>query len=158
MKYNLEERNQRKKFVKVANNLLKNKRHCVELIDRSNSTPKQNDYIHVLFRIMAHETGVTEEYAKSVYFKDFANHDIFYTVSKDMLTGNMVKRIRSSAELSIEEMRHAIRNYIKWAADNGYYLPEATIGDDSKVEFSSENDRLAFEKADIETSVDPGFM
>ena len=40
-------------------------------------TLEQNGYLHVLCRIMAMETHVSERYAKYVYFKQLANPEIF---------------------------------------------------------------------------------
>ena len=103
MNYDLRKSNKesRKKFVKYANSLLRNERSNVCLIDESNRTLNQNSYIHVLCRILAAQTGVTEAYAKQVYFKSIANPDIFINVTKDTLTNQMVKVTRSTTDLTI---------------------------------------------------------
>ena len=127
----------------------------VSLEDKSNRTLSQNCYLHVLCRILAQDIGVTEQYAKQVYFKELANPDVFVTVSKDPLSGQMVKVTRSTVDLTIQEMRKAISNFIAWAADNGYELPEATINDDGTMEFVSDDDKNAYHQAEIKTSEEP---
>ena len=81
-----------------------------------------------------------------------ANPDIFVTVSKDPLTGEMIKTIRSTCDLTIQEMRRAIEGFRMWAADNGYALPEATLEDDGTMTFARDGDKIAFHQAEIETS------
>ena len=149
MNYDLTDKEQRRKFVKYANSLLKNKRTLVSLEDKSNRTLSQNCYIHVLCRILAQDTGVTEYYAKQVYFKELANSDLFVHVTKDQITGKMVKVIRSSADLNIQEMARAITNFRNWAAEQGYYLPEATLNDDGTMTFDSEEAKQAFHQAEL---------
>lgn len=155
MNYDLTDKDQRKKFIKYANSLLKHQRTLVSLEDKSNRTLSQNCYLHVLCRILAQDIGVTEQYAKQVYFKELANPGIFLTVSKDPLTGQMLKIIRSSADLTIQEMSHAISNFILWAAGNGYDLPEAELKEDGTMEFKTQEDKDAFHQAEIKTSVYP---
>lgn len=156
MNYDFTNRYDRKRFVKRANYLLLKKRENVCLVDESKRTPNQNSYIHVLCRILAQYAGTSETYAKQVYFKKMANKDIFYTVTKDAITGEMQKYIRSSAELTIPEMATAITNFIGWAADNGVELPKARLIDDGsengKLVFETEKDAKAYHQAQIETS------
>ena len=152
MNYDLTDKAQRRKFVKYANSLLKNKRTLVSLEDKSNRTLSQNCYIHVLCRILAQDTGVSEYYAKQVYFKELANPDIFVHPTKDQLTGKMIRTVRSSADLSIQEMARAITNFRNWASEQGYYLPEANLNDDGTMEFASEQDKDAFHQAELMTN------
>lgn len=152
MNYDLTKKEERQKFVKRANALLRNKRTNICLIDESDRTLNQNSYLHVLCRILATETGVTEEYAKDVYFKQLANHDIFITTTKDELSGKCITYQRSTRDLTIDEMRKAITRFIAWAAENGYQLPEASIADDGTWSFVSIQDANAFHQAQILTS------
>jgi hypothetical protein len=160
MNYDLRRSNKldRKRFVAYANSLLKNERNNVSLIDESNRTLNQNSYIHVLCRILASETGVTEAYAKQVYFKAFANPDLFVTTTKDPITNKLVEITRSTRDLTIPEMRKAIFNFRKWAADNGYQLPDAVINDDGTMSFASDNDKEAFHQAIIITSKNEKYL
>ena len=63
-----------------------------------------------------------------------------------------MKIIRSTTELTIQEMRKAISNFRQWAFENGYYLPEANLNDDGTMSFASDIDKDAFHDADIKTS------
>lgn len=152
MKYDLTIKDDRRKFIHRANVLLQSQRSLVELSDESGRTLNQNSYLHVLCRILAAETGVTENYAKQVYLKQLACPDIFISVTKDELAGKAISITRSTADLSIPEMRKVITEFRDWAAGNGYYLPEASVNDDGTLTFTSENDKKAFHKALIETS------
>ena len=159
MNYNLTEKEDRKRFIKRANALLKSQRHNVSLVDESNRTLNQNSYIHVLCRILAAGTGVTENYAKQVYFKELANPGIFVRVTKDPLTNEIVRTLRSTCELTVKEMSDAITKFVLWAAEQGYAMPEAFTSDaDGTMTFSSENDREAFNQAIIETSKVDSFL
>lgn len=152
MNYDLTIKEERKRFVKRANMLLAKQRRNVKLIDESNRTPDQNSYMHVLCRILALDTGVSEDYAKQVYFKDQANHDIFYSASKDKITGKMETFIRSSRDMSIPDMSKAISRFLVWAAEQGFNLPQASLNDDGTLIFASDKDKEAFHKAQIATS------
>ena len=152
MNYDLTNKENRRRFIARCNSLLKNQRNNVVLIDESNRTLSQNRYIHVLCRILAQDVGVTEEYAKQVYFKELANPNIFITCTKDPLTNALVKTTRSTCDLTIDEMRKAITGFIMWASENGFVLPEAQILDDGKMLFNSEEDHASFHQAEIETS------
>lgn len=151
MIYNLSNPLHRKQFAKRANQLLKNRSTRIELTDSSNRTLNQNSYLHVLIRILAIETGVSESYSKDVYFKTLANHDIFERSEANPITGEEVRVLRSTSSLSMHEMSQAIHNFVTWAASNGYYLPEAVDYSAKNITFSSEHDRKAFENAEIET-------
>ena len=148
MIYDLSIKEDRKRFIKRANDLLDKMRTCVSLTDESTRTLNQNSYIHVLFRIMADYTGESEEYAKQVYFKELANPDIFVKLSKDPITKKMIKYVRSSSEVSVSEMGRAIDNFIIWAAENGVTLPEAQTNADGTMSFASQQDENAFHQAE----------
>lgn len=158
MNYDLRDKDNRKRFIRYANSLLRNERTLVSLEDKSNRTLNQNSYIHVLCRIMAEGTGTTEHYAKQVYFKELANPQLFIRVTKDPLTNEMVKTIRSTCDLTIQEMSAAINNFIMWAAEQGYQMPEANLNSDGTVTFATEQDKEAFNQAEIETSKADQYM
>ena len=153
MNYDLTIKDERRRFVKRANALLAKKRNNVCLLDESNRTPNQNSYIHVLCRILALETGVSEQYAKQIYFKQEANPDIYITVTKDPNTKKTVKFVKSSKEVNITDTAKAITRFIIWAAEElKCKLPQATLNDDGTLTFASEEDAEAFHRAQIETS------
>lgn len=152
MECELKTKEGRKRFIKYANRLLKNERSLVSLVDKSNRTLNQNGYLHVLCRILASEIGVTERYAKDVYFKTLANPDLFIVTITDPITGVQTSYLRSTSDLTIEEMNKAINTFRHWSEENGYYLPDARVEDDGSMSFSSDYDKQAFEQAEIETS------
>lgn len=155
MNYNLRDKNDRKRFLRYANALMKNQRPNVRLADESGRTLNQNSFIHVLIRLVANYTGETEYYAKQVYFKKMANPGIFCTTTKDITTGKITDIIRSTKELSVPEMRRAISGFKQWVLETfegKLILPEATIEDDGSVTFNSDEEKEGFEKAEIEAS------
>ena len=100
---------------------------------------------------MALSTGVKEAYAKEVYFKRLANEDLFIGKTTDPVTGDEVHYLKSSSELTTEEMSRAINNFRRWAEEQGYYLPDAAIDEADRVVFASEEDEKAFKQAELET-------
>lgn len=113
---------QASQFTTKVNALLR-KKAVVEITEKNFRTPNQNRYLHLLIGVVAMETGNSLEDAKRVYFKDLCNHNLFHIQRKDNL-GNTIDHIRSSAELSTEEMTTAIDRFKRWAAENGIYLPD----------------------------------
>lgn len=158
MNYDLRDKQDRKRFLRYANSLMRNQRRNVRLIDESCRTLNQNSYLHVLCRILALDTGVTEKYAKDVYFKGLSNPDIFLTETSDPITGAKIRYVKSTKDLSITEMSKAINNFRYWAEQNGYYLPDASINDDGEITFKSKDDEEMFRKAEMETSKFDNFL
>lgn len=158
MRYDLTQKDDRKRFVYRCNALLRNKRNNIVMTDESNRTLNQNSYLHVLLRILAAETGVTERYAKDTYFKILSNPDIFVRTMTDPITHESVTYTRSTSELTVEEMNRAINTFRHWSEENGYYLPEARPEDDGSMTFSTEEDEKAFHAAEIYTSKLTGYI
>jgi len=152
MIYDLTNPLHRKQFVTRANRMLAKKCTNAVLADETKRTINQNSYLHVLIRIMALSTGVKESYAKSVYFKQLANPDLFILETEDPVTGNSIQSLRSSSELTTDEMSVAINNFRRWAEENGYYLPDATFDEDERAIFKTPQDEQAFKQAEIETA------
>ena len=74
----------------------------------------QNSYLHVALTYLARESGVSLE-----------NKDIFRRERFDPVLGKNVEYWRSSAELSVEEMRQSIDNLLVGAArDAQVYIPD----------------------------------
>lgn len=94
----------------------------VELTEKMQRTPAQNRYLHLLIGVLAMETGNTLEYSKEWYFKRLANPGLFIRKVSDPFAGE-VEVLRSSADLSKEEMSTAIDRFKMWAAERGIYLP-----------------------------------
>ena len=100
---------------------------------------KQNSYLHVCLGYFASEQGYTIEQVKYEFFKLKLNSDIFYKEEVNK-KGNIVRRLRSSAELDRAEMTLAIERFRNWsAAEVGLYIPAP-----------NENEMLAFAQRQIE--------
>lgn len=121
MQYDLTSDFQRKAFMAKVDNLM-DKGAVVELTERMFRTPNQNRYLHLLIGVVAIETGNTIEDAKDYYFKRLVNPDIFCGVRSDKF-GNNVDHIRSTTELTKEQMSIAIDRFKKWGTENGMYMP-----------------------------------
>ena len=108
--------------LRVRIDALMQKGAVVDLSERAQRTRSQNAYLHKLIGVVALETGNTLEYCKEVYFKRIANAPLFVIRREDKLAGS-VEILRSSADLSKEEMTEAIDRFKRWGAENGFYLP-----------------------------------
>ena len=101
---------------------LLDKNAVVEVTEKKMRTPNQNRYLHLIIGVLAMETGNTLEYAKEWYFKRIANHDLF-VVEKDDPYAGKIEVVRSSRDLTVEEMSIAIDRFKNWAREQGIYLP-----------------------------------
>ena len=122
MTYNLDIDLDRARFQARTDKLLSS-RAVVELTEKTFRSLSQNSYLHLIIGVVAMETGNTMEDTKRVYFKELCNGDIFVNERTDKL-GNRVRNLRSSADLTKEEMGRAIDRFKMWAAGNGIYCPE----------------------------------
>lgn len=95
-------------------------------LTRKTQRSNQNRYLHLLLGCFAIEVGYTLDYVKEQYFKRAANPALFVTKRRDAYLGE-VEVLRSSADLTTEEMATAINRFKDWAAQvAGVELPEAT--------------------------------
>ena len=109
---------------------LLNKGAAVELTEKTGRTSNQNRYLHVILGVVAMDTGNTLDFTKQEYFKRLVNPDVFVVEVQDKLAGK-VSVLRSSRDLTVEEMRVAIDRFQRWAAENGIYIPEP--GDEDRL-------------------------
>ena len=94
-------------------------------------TKRQNSYLHLILGAVAVETGNTLDYVKQEYFKCLVNPALFVRQIEDTFLHQQRSILRSSRDLSTEEMSMAIDRFKKWAAENGIYLPEP--GDEERL-------------------------
>lgn len=127
MLYDLTSEYQRQAFESRVNNLLE-RGVVVDLCEKSLRSKSQNNYLHLLIGVVAMETGNTLEYCKEWYFKRLCNEDLFVTTKVDKYAGE-VEVIRSTADLTKEEMSMAIDRFKRWGGENGIYMPNP--GDES---------------------------
>lgn len=95
----------------------------VELTERKQRSDPQNRYLHVCIGIVAMETGNTMDYVKRYYFKAHCNADLFVTGRYDTNLRRVVMSVKSSRDLSTEDMTTAIERFRNWAATEGWYIP-----------------------------------
>ena len=127
MQYDLTSDFQRKAFLSKVDNFLE-RGAVVELTEKTFRSKNQNNYLHLLIGVVAMETGNTLAYVKEWYFKKLCNKDLFITSKVDKYVGQ-IEEIRSSADLTKEEMSMAIDRFKRWGAENGMYMPSP--GDES---------------------------
>lgn len=95
----------------------------VELTERKQRSAPQNRYLHVCIGIVAMETGNTLDYCKRNYFKVHCNADLFVIDKYDEHMRRATRTLKSSRDLSTEEMTTAINRFRNWAATEGWYIP-----------------------------------
>ena len=100
-----------------------------EVTEKAYKNGNQNRYLHALIGAVALEVGETLDYVKRVYYKTTANYSLFMMMKDDKLLGEQVTVLRSSAELTKEEMNASIARFKVWAAKEGIYLPEPEDAD-----------------------------
>lgn len=102
------------------------KKQCVvELTEKKpQRTTQQNRYLHAALGYFGALTGNTLDYVKRYYFKAHCNPELFYIEKYDVLMGRKVVTLRSSADLTTDEMVLAIDRFRNWAAQEAeIYIP-----------------------------------
>ena len=124
MIYDLSKPLDREKFKMRVNHLFAQGKQ-VELIEKTFRSLRQNSYLHCLLGILAIDQGLTIDYVKEFYYKRLVNPDIFVLTKEDKLVGK-IEVLRSSKDLTKEEMRNSIDKLRNWASSElGCYLPSA---------------------------------
>lgn len=95
----------------------------VELTDKSRRSTSQNSYLHAILGVLVLETGNPLEVVKQEIYKKRINPDLYVRTKTDPLLGE-IEVIRSSRDLSKEEMSISIDRYKKFCSENGIYIPE----------------------------------
>jgi hypothetical protein len=129
----------REKF-KTRSDFLLEKRKVVELTEKTGRSLKQNSYLFLILNIFAMEYGESVEFVKQRFFKELCNPEIFVRAKSDKLLGE-ITYLRSSADLSKEEMVTAIDRFKIWASkEAGIFIPDA-ISDEERIELLRQIDR-----------------
>ena len=104
---------------------LKNKGAVIELTEKTNRSLNQNSYLHLLFGIFAIEYGCSIRFVKDRFFKETVNQELFVTKRRDKILGDIIE-LRSSADLTVEEMVTAIDRFKIWSSQEaGIFLPDS---------------------------------
>lgn len=91
-------------------------------------TIKQNQYLHLLLQYAAIQLGETLDYTKRAYYKFEANRDLYLTTKYDENLKRDVAELKSSRDLTTEEMALSIDRFKHWCAEvpaEPFYLPDA---------------------------------
>lgn len=122
--YNLSNDLQREQFIARAQVLAK-KKAIVDLTEKKHKRSLQsNKYLHVILSYFATQYGEPMEYIKKNYYKFLCNKDIFAKEKDDAFLGH-ITFLRSSSELTQDEMNLSIERFRNWSAkEAGIYLPE----------------------------------
>lgn len=106
--------------------LLLKREAIVDLTEKKpQRTRSQNNYLHLLLGYLAMETGNTLEWVKQKYYKAMVNPSLYIREKEDPYMG-AVKYLRSSRDLTTDEMTTSIERLRNWAAEAaGIYLPSA---------------------------------
>lgn len=129
----------RAKF-KVRSDFLLEKRKVVELTEKTGRSLKQNSYLFLILNIFSLEYGENTEFIKERFFKELCNPDLFVRTKEDKFLGE-ITYLRSSADLSKEEMVTAIDRFKVWASkEAGIFIPDA-ISDEERIELLRQIDR-----------------
>jgi hypothetical protein len=124
MLYDLRNPLDRERFKRRCNALYQ-KQGIVDLSEKTQRSIQQNRYAHLIMSYLAMETGNTLDYVKEVFYKRTANKELFLREKEDEILGK-VEYLRSSADLSKEEMTLSIDRFRDWSSQTaGVYLPAA---------------------------------
>ena len=123
MLYDLSNELSRKQFAARVKHLWEKGAGIVELTDKSRRSLNQNNYLHAILGVLALETGNSLEVVKREIYKKKVNPDLFLRIKHDPMLGE-IEEVRSSRDLTKEEMSLSLDRYKKFCADNGIFLPE----------------------------------
>ena len=124
MLYDLKNPLDRDRFKRRCNALFI-KQGMVLLEEKTQRSSQQNRYAHLIMSYLAMETGNTLDYVKEIFYKRAANKELFVREKEDEILGK-VEYLRSSADLSKEEMTLSIDRFRDWSSQTaGIYLPTA---------------------------------
>ena len=139
MIYNLNIDFDREKF-KTRCEFLLEKRKVVELTEKTGRTGKQNNYLYLILNIFSIEYGETVEFVKQRFFKQECNPNLFVRTKNDKILGE-ITYLRSSSDLTKEEMVTAIERFKVWSSkEAGIFIPDA-ISDEDRIELLRQIDR-----------------
>ena len=83
-----------------------------------------NRYLHLCLGYFGAWVGCSLDYVKLYYYKLHCNHDLFVHIIHDPVLGKDVNAIRSTRDLSIEQMTLSIERFRNWAsAEGGINIP-----------------------------------
>lgn len=105
---------------------LRNKGAVVELTEKRARSLQANKYLHLMLSKFALEYGYTLDEVKTHFYKIVVNPDLFVRERVDKFSGEIYKYVRSSAELTSDEMSKSIEAFREfWLEEGGYRFPSS---------------------------------
>lgn len=103
---------------------LRNKGTVVELTEKRARSLQANKYLHLMLSKFALEYGYTLDEVKTHFYKVTVNPDIYIRERVDKFSGEIYKYVRSSADLTSDEMSKSIEAFREfWLEEGGYRFP-----------------------------------
>lgn len=105
---------------------LESKGAMVELKEKRGRSLNQNAYLHLLLSAFGLQYGYTLDEVKTHFYKLVVNKDMFLREGIDKFTGECYKYLRSSADLTKDEMSKSISDFKVWAKEEaGFDFPDS---------------------------------
>ena len=106
--------------------LFRSKGAVVELTEKRARSLQANKYLHLMLSKFALEYGYTLDEVKTHFYKVTVNPDIYIRERVDKFSGEIYKYVRSSAELTSDEMSKSIEAFREfWLEEGGYRFPSS---------------------------------
>ena len=122
-KYDLEKQLRRQLFIKRVKFFLDNNKF-VDMTDLTKRSVNFNSYMHLCLAAYAMYAGYSLNHVKQKIFKVIINPDTFVVQSANTETGEMYEEVRSTKELSTEELLLCMFNLKVHCDKVGFRLPE----------------------------------
>lgn len=126
MIYDLSSQLDRTSFLERAKYLESKGKGFVELTEKVQRSLNQNAYCHTIIAYFGLQVGCSAQYVKDVYFKREANKEMFVRIVSDPILNTTKETLRSTRDLSKEEMTTAIDRFVRWCSETAdIYIPSA---------------------------------
>lgn len=105
---------------------LRNKGAMVELTEKKPRSLQSNKYLHTILSYFGLQTGNTLAEVKELYYKRICNTDLFVRRKWDNVLGREREYLRSTTELTQEEISLSIDRFRTWSAQTAdIYIPSS---------------------------------
>lgn len=129
MIYNLSNPYDVERFKGWANKMIAERKVVEAKRKDENRTIKQNSYLHLIISYFATQYGCGADEAKIDFYKRRCNRDLFERWRRNR-RGDPVPYLRSSADLTKDEMTLSIDRFRNWSSSvAGIYLPSPEDGE-----------------------------
>lgn len=107
---------------KLKVNKVTESKSMVELIEKKARSLSQNAYCHLAISYFALQIGLPSREVKDVYYKSYCNRDLFVRNRYDKILKKEREYLRSTTELTKDEMSLSIDRFLKFASEQGVYI------------------------------------